>query len=667
MSGDKHQAKEGSTESREDPGLAELHAEEIEDLKVSIQNPDSGLAELLTLWQTRDSELWATPEPFELLGRRFIKLGEPLVAYDVLRAGREVSAEDPTLRQLLALSLARSGVQDRAEVILSELISEGHENEEILGTKARVHKDLWQNSADPVEKRRQLALSYDCYSQAYLKTGGYWTGINAATMALILGRESVAADLAQQVRTQCLGALKEASIGDRYWPLATLGEAGLILRQWSEAEMWYAQAAELGKGRYGDLSSTRRNLRLLVEHLDIDGTRFENGFQIPKILVFTGHMIDHPNRSVPRFPSHLEPTVQRVIEQRLDKLGGNIGYASAACGGDILFLEALLKRHGEIHIVLPFERDSFVKESIDFLPEGNWAQRFTELAHRAAEVVVASEGRFQGGGISFEYANHMLSGLTCIRADQLETDAVLVALWDGKSGDGPGGTASMIKSWQASGKQAEIINLAEILHSVSPELAFQESGPLKASTPAPAPGAERTSIRSLLFADVVNFTELGEAEIPAFVEHFLGGVARLIKTGSYSPEARNTWGDGLYFAFRDTRAAGLFALDLQDFVRNTDWVVKGLPRALSIRIGLHVGPVHGFVDPITEKYTYFGGHVARTARIEPITPPGKVYASQAFAGFATASGVDGFKCEYVGQTPLAKGFGVFPAYHVRRT
>jgi len=667
MSGDEHQKREGSTKSREVPGPAEVHAEEVEDLKLSIQNPDAGLAELLTLWQTRDSELWSIPEPFELLGRRFIKLGEPLVAYDVLRAGCKVASEDPILRQWLALSLARSGAQDRAEIILSELISEGHENEEILGTKARIHKDLWQNGKDPVEKRRQLALSYDCYSQAYLKTGGYWTGINAGTMALILGRESVAADLAQQVRTQCLQALKDVTGVDRYWPLATLGEAGLILRQWSEAQMWYAQAVQLGQGRYGDLSSTRRNLRLLVEHLDIDGTPFEQGFQIPKILVFTGHMIDHPNRSVPRFPGHLEPTVQRAIEKRLAKLGGNIGYASAACGGDILFLETLLKHRGEIHIVLPFERDSFVKESIDYLPDGKWAERFDDLSRSAAEVVLASEGRFQGGGISFEYANHVLAGLAGIRADRLETDAVLVALWDGKSGDGPGGTASMIENWQALGKQAEIIDLAEILHSVSPELAARDERPIRTSSPAPSTEREKTSIRSLLFADLVNFTDLVEAEIPAFVEHFLGGVARLIKTGSYSPEARNTWGDGLYFAFRDTREAGLFALDLRDFVRRTDWVVKGLPGALSIRIGLHVGPVHGFVDPITEKYTYFGGHVARTARIEPITPPGKVYASQAFAGFATASGVDGFKCEYVGQTPLAKGFGVFPAYHVRRT
>lgn len=651
--------------------MSEERLEEQAELKSLIQNPESGLADLLTLWLTRDSALWSAAEPYEMLARRFLKLGEPLVAYDVLNEGCKTVPGDPVLRQLLALSLARSGAQDRAEVILAELIGEGHENEETLGTKARVHKDLWQNSKDPIERRRQLALAYDCYSQAYEKTGGYWTGINAATMALILGRESVAADLAQQVRTQCLEALKDTSGSDRYWPLATLGEAGLILRQWTEAQMWYAQAAQLGKGRYGDLSSTRRNLRLLLEHLEIDGGPYEESFQIPKILVFTGHMIDHPNRTNPRFPSHLVPEVQRAIEKRLDKLGSNIGYASAACGGDILFLEALLKRRGEIHIVLPFDRVSFIKESIDFLPNGNWVGRFDELTRRAAEVVVASEGRFGGAGISFEYANHLLNGLACIRADQLETDAVLVALWDGKSGDGPGGTASMIESWRALGRQAEVINLSEILLSVSPELALQENRaavrPSATSASQPVAGEKKTSIRSLLFADVVNFTELGEEEIPAFVEHFLGGVARLIKNGSYSPEVRNTWGDGLYFAFSDTRAAGLFALDLRDFVRRTDWVAKGLPKALSIRIGLHVGPVHGFVDPITEKYTYFGGHVARTARIEPITPPGKVYASQAFAGFATASGIDSFKCEYVGQTPLAKGFGVFPAYHVRRT
>ena len=52
--------------------------------------------------------------------------------------------------------------------------------------------------------------------------------------------------------------------------------------------------------------------------------------------------------------------------------------------------------------------------------------------------------------------------------------------------------------------------------------------------------------------------------------------------------------------------------------------------------------------------------------IEPITPPGQVYASEAFAALSAVRCPDSFVCEYVGQTPLAKSYGTFPAYHVRR-
>ncbi len=37
-----------------------------------------------------------------------------------------------------------------------------------------------------------------------------------------------------------------------------------------------------------------------------------------------------------------------------------------------------------------------------------------------------------------------------------------------------------------------------------------------------------------------------------------------------------------------------------------------------------------------------------------------------FATLAAAKGVTEFACDYVGQTPLAKGYGTFPTYHVRR-
>jgi len=57
--------------------------------------------------------------------------------------------------------------------------------------------------------------------------------------------------------------------------------------------------------------------------------------------------------------------------------------------------------------------------------------------------------------------------------------------------------------------------------------------------------------------------------------------------------------------------------------------------------------------------------VSRAARIEPITPPGQVYASEAFAALAAACGAKNFTCDYVGQTPMAKGYGTLPTYHVR--
>jgi hypothetical protein len=47
--------------------------------------------------------------------------------------------------------------------------------------------------------------------------------------------------------------------------------------------------------------------------------------------------------------------------------------------------------------------------------------------------------------------------------------------------------------------------------------------------------------------------------------------------------------------------------------------------------------------------------------------PGRVYASQTFAALSIAQGITDFKCDYVGHVPLAKDYGSFPLYHLRRT
>jgi class 3 adenylate cyclase len=128
----------------------------------------------------------------------------------------------------------------------------------------------------------------------------------------------------------------------------------------------------------------------------------------------------------------------------------------------------------------------------------------------------------------------------------------------------------------------------------------------------------------------------------------------------------NTWGDALYFVFSKARDAGNFALELSDRVSNTDWLAKGLPSEMALRIGLHAGPVYACIDPVTARKSYIGAHVSRAARIEPITPPGTIYVSQHFAALAKADQVKEFHCDYVGQTSMAKGYGTYPMYVLRR-
>ena len=123
-------------------------------------------------------------------------------------------------------------------------------------------------------------------------------------------------------------------------------------------------------------------------------------------------------------------------------------------------------------------------------------------------------------------------------------------------------------------------------------------------------------------------------------------------------------GTGLYLVFREAHDAGRYALELNAVINSRDWSAVGLPGGLRLRIALHSGPVYCGRDPITGLGLFTGPHTSRTAGIEPITPPGQVYASAAFAAVAVASGADDLALHYVGRLSLAKGRGLLSLYHV---
>ena len=632
---------------------------DVGDVLQSIQS--ASLAELMSIWRSRVPEEGSdSPALFRCLGERILTQGEPLLAYDVVTAGLTIWPKDTRLRQLQGLALARSGATERAKAILEDLRLETQPAEETLGMLGRTYKDLAATAATAQQRREFLKSGAKIYGEAYRTTGGYWSGINAATMSLLIGESDRAQEIAGKVREQCLKKVADPR-GDSYWEFAALGEASLVCRDLIQAGEWYARAAEKSSGRYGDLHSSRRNARLILKHWNEDPSWIDTYLRVPCVLVFVGHMIDRPDRSEPRFPEELASAVGAQIQQTLDKMEPGFAFSSAACGSDILFLEAMLDRDAEVSIVLPYNEKEFVRDSVEFVPHSDWRARFDRVLARAARVVTASNQRLEIGGVSYDFCNELILGLATIRARQLDTQLIPVAVWNGMPGDGPGGAASVVQNWQQLGYKPEIVYLSKPKGRAPARLKTRAATAQSASSETEF----RSRIVAILFADAVGFSKLSEAQVPHFVQHFLGAIADLTKAFSKSIIAKNTWGDGLYFVFSDVPAAGNFALQLADLVSKTKWEEKGLRPDLNLRIALHAGPVYEFDDPITKTITFSGTHVSRAARIEPITPPGQVYASEAFAALSAAKRVRNFTCDYVGQTPMAKGYGTLPTYHVR--
>jgi len=260
--------------------------------------------------------------------------------------------------------------------------------------------------------------------------------------------------------------------------------------------------------------------------------------------------------------------------------------------------------------------------------------------------------------VAYEYANFLLDGQAKLKADSLGAELKALVVMDRSRESQPRQIQTMLKHWEAQGRDVEVIDLAELRQ----EPIEVRTNPVK---PVPSEGFPE-QIMAMLFADAVGYSKLTDREIPTFVNDFLGAIADLVESLPYKPVLKNTWGDAIYFVFSSVSDAGNFGLALSEILHDTDWAAKGLPENLTLRIGLHAGPVFSCIDPIIDLQNYTGAHVSRAARIEPITPPGLVYSSQHFAAMAAAQGVEGFVCEYVGVVALAKKYGDFPVYHVRR-
>ena len=177
-----------------------------------------------------------------------------------------------------------------------------------------------------------------------------------------------------------------------------------------------------------------------------------------QVLLFSGHMIDSRGRPQPRFPADMEEEAKQKINEVLDRLQANAKDLAIApgiaWGGDILFLEACLKRQIEIEAYLPFEPAEFVEQSVSFAGD-DWVKRFYRIKnHPLVKIHLQPEelGLVREGENPFERNNHwaLKSSLT-----YGSKRVRLVVLWDGKGGDGLGGTFDMVQQVRQLGGTVE--------------------------------------------------------------------------------------------------------------------------------------------------------------------------------------------------------------------
>jgi hypothetical protein len=182
-------------------------------------------------------------------------------------------------------------------------------------------------------------------------------------------------------------------------------------------------------------------------------------------LIFTGHMVDTPDRDSPRFPPALEPSVTAAIREAVaaasgDAGGSLLGIASGARGGDILFLEAC---HGfglPYVVVLPSEPVAFVVKSVRGVSSGDWEHRFGRVWAGAAErrvVPVPADAN------PYDVCNREMRKLALARARRQR----LLALWDGGGGDGPGGTADFVRLVEEAGGEWRHLDTRPLLARLS--------------------------------------------------------------------------------------------------------------------------------------------------------------------------------------------------------
>jgi hypothetical protein len=202
--------------------------------------------------------------------------------------------------------------------------------------------------------------------------------------------------------------------------------------------------------------------QLSEQNADVRIDRRENG-AARQVFLFSGHMIDAADRTQPRFPPDKEPLAKAAIETVLDQLGAgadDVAISSAACGGDLLFVESCVQRGVRVEIYLPFVEEEFLQKSVNFAGD-HWREKFLWVKERVRDWHImphelaplrSDEDAFARGNL------WMLDRAVAYGSRNIR----FICLWDRKAGDGPGGTKHLHDAVEQGAGKAYVLDTTKL-------------------------------------------------------------------------------------------------------------------------------------------------------------------------------------------------------------
>lgn len=392
------------------------------------------------------------------LAKCALDMGENFYAYDIAEKIPE-EKNTPNLKKIhvMALALARSGSLGRASELLATLPET--DDSEIVGLKSRIVKDMAINTTNPDRKRELFQQAAELSLDIFRKKKQYYNGINAGSCLFMADQKTAARQL---ISDSVLPVCEKEAEHDLWWA-ATMGECYLLLEKFDESAEHYKNAVDLAvaQGQLGNIASTLKQFYMLAEKFnEADIEKIEKLLTLPGVAVFSGHMIDRPDRKTPRFPAYAEEQVREELAAILQKHRIHTAYVSCACGGDIIFIEEVLKNGGECFILPPLPLEQTIKNSVDIIPGSNWKERLEKILLHENVVLLDAECDEIGedsDSVVYDFTNRFLLGAAAMKSQNLHFPLYGITVWNLEKSGLPGGTDSAVALWQAKNIPVEIV------------------------------------------------------------------------------------------------------------------------------------------------------------------------------------------------------------------